>query len=92
MQMTIHEFESKFFDQKRFQDLLENRVQLIQQYKDAPPEQRWTTYFMLLGILAAAGRLPLTEYQAEGPAKFQRQEVPTPERLYTLTALCDLLK
>lgn len=93
MQMSIEEFESHFFDPKRVEKYLEKRQAWIDQYTVMKAETRWTTYLMMLGILASSGRLSQTEYQQLGPIPYsQGKEVPSPERLYTLTALVDLLQ
>jgi hypothetical protein len=92
MRMTLEEFEKKFFDPQRVTKYLENRTAHVDAFSKTEPESRWTVYFMLLGGLAAGGRISPEEFQAEGPNQYAQQKVPTPERLYALTALVDLLK
>ncbi len=92
MHMSLTEFETKFFDPKRVSTYLENRQKWVEQFKKADKEQKWTTAFMLLGTLAAAGRLTSAEFEAEGAARYRAGDEPSAERLYTLTALLDILK
>lgn len=92
MRMTLDEFERKFFEPARITDFIENRASWIEQYKATDDETRWTTYFMLIGGLAAGGRITPEEFQQEGPNKYSAKDVPTPERLYALTALTSLLR
>jgi len=92
MQMSLEEFETKFFEPERVKTYIENRTSWIEEYKASSETSKWTTYFMLLGSLAAHGRITVTEYQKLGPDMYSQKVIPTPERLYTLTALVDLIK
>lgn len=92
MHLTLEEFETKFFEPERVKAYLENRPAWVEEYKKSDENSRWTTYFMLLGTLSSHGRISAREYQELGPILYQKGICPTPERLYTMTALIDLLK
>lgn len=92
MRMTLDEFEKKFFDPARVTQFIEGRRGAVDEFSKTDTESRWTLYFMLLGGLAAGGRISPEEFQQEGPLAYQSGKVPSPEKLYAMTALTELLK
>lgn len=91
MKMSLDEFEAKFFEPAVMQKQLELRPALTEQYRNSDPGSRWTTYFMMLGMLAAAGRVDAQEFQ-QFAKTYNPADPPTPERLYVVTCLMNLLK